>query len=210
MDYSTSYQNIAATAKALQRKVAVLGAKNVGKTTFTVRFVESRFVESYYPTIENHFTKLIRLKNHNFTLEILDTAGQDEVSLLNLKSLVGVKGIILCYNVVNRNSFDLIPIIWDKLVDQLGYDNIPVILVGNKIDLRLNADNRNIVAAEEGEKLANMICSSDKKLRAEFMECSAKDDINIEEAVMLLLKKMEAAEGSGGFDPNSSNKCNIM
>ena len=84
-------------ASSLQRKVAVLGARNVGKTSLTVRFVESHFVESYYPTIENEFTKIIRFRKHNYTLEILDTAGQDEFSLLNMQSLIGV---VSCYVIV--------------------------------------------------------------------------------------------------------------
>ncbi|MBE3041653.1 hypothetical protein IMZ48_03545 [Candidatus Bathyarchaeota archaeon] len=41
-----------------------------------VQFVEEHFVDSYYPTIENTFTKTIRYKNQDFTTEIVDTAGQ--------------------------------------------------------------------------------------------------------------------------------------
>ncbi|EJS44519.1 rhb1p [Saccharomyces arboricola H-6] len=194
-----------------QRKIALIGARNVGKTTLTVRFVESRFVESYYPTIENEFTKIIPFKNHDCTLEILDTAGQDEESLLNMKSLVGVRGIILCYSIVNRASFDLIPILWDKVVDQLGRDNVPVILVGTKSDLERGAkgENRRITKAE-GEKLASTIGSQDKRNQALFIECSAEQGFNVEETFMLLLKQMEHIEGSVIFDGENNNKCNIM
>lgn len=48
-------------------KIAVIGAHNVGKTSFITRYVEFRFLESYYPTNkENHFTKTILFtdKNH--------------------------------------------------------------------------------------------------------------------------------------------------
>jgi GTPase SAR1 family protein len=41
-----------------------------------VQFVDGHFVESYYPTIENTFSKVIRYKNQDFATEIIDTAGQ--------------------------------------------------------------------------------------------------------------------------------------
>lgn len=196
------------SARSFQRKIAILGARNVGKTTLTVRFVESHFVESYYPTIENEFTKIIRFKNHNYTLEILDTAGQDEFSLLNMKSLIGIKGIVLCYSVTNRSSFELIPIIWDKLVDQLGRDNLPVVVVANKIDMRVDS-TKDYVTREEGIKMIQSIVSSDKKTRGGFIESSAKQDINVNEAIMMLLKKMESIE-SGSNSDSGDGKCVMM
>jgi hypothetical protein len=48
----------------------------LGKSSLTIQFVEGHFVESYYPTIENTFTKVIRHKGQEFTAEIIDTAGQ--------------------------------------------------------------------------------------------------------------------------------------
>lgn len=196
-------------AGSLQRKVAVLGARNVGKTSLTVRFVESHFVESYYPTIENEFTKIIRFRKHNYTLEILDTAGQDEFSLLNMQSLIGVKGIVLCYSVTNRNSFEMISVIWDKLVDQLGKDNLPVVVVANKIDMRTGQSH--CVTKEEGERLAKTIVSSDGKLHAGFIEGSAKDNINVDAAIMMLLKKMEQQELGNALENGGDAKgCRIM
>jgi hypothetical protein len=47
-----------------------------GKSSLTVQFVDGHFVDSYYPTIENTFSKMIRYKNQDFATEIIDTAGQ--------------------------------------------------------------------------------------------------------------------------------------
>ena len=59
-----------------QRKIAVVGSRSVGKSSLTVRFVEEHFVESYYPTIENTFSKVIKFRNQDYATEIVDTAGQ--------------------------------------------------------------------------------------------------------------------------------------
>lgn len=41
-----------------------------------MQFVDGHFVESYYPTIENTFSKVIRYKTQEYATEIIDTAGQ--------------------------------------------------------------------------------------------------------------------------------------
>ena len=48
----------------------------VGKSSLTVQFVDGHFVESYYPTIENTFSKVIKFKGQEYATEIIDTAGQ--------------------------------------------------------------------------------------------------------------------------------------
>jgi len=48
----------------------------LGKSSLTVQFVDGHFVESYYPTIENTFSKVIKFKGQEFATEIIDTAGQ--------------------------------------------------------------------------------------------------------------------------------------
>lgn len=47
-----------------------------GKSSLAVQFVDGHFVESYYPTIENTFSKVIRFKGQDYATEIVDTAGQ--------------------------------------------------------------------------------------------------------------------------------------
>lgn len=47
-----------------------------GKSSMTVQFVDGHFVDSYYPTIENTFSKMIKYKNQDYATEIIDTAGQ--------------------------------------------------------------------------------------------------------------------------------------
>lgn len=42
----------------------------------TIQFVENVFVDSYYPTIENTFTKPISHQGQEYAAEIIDTAGQ--------------------------------------------------------------------------------------------------------------------------------------
>ena len=54
----------------------------LGKSSLTVRFVEGHFVDSYYPTIENTFSRLIKFHGQDFATEIVDTAGQVRIFVL--------------------------------------------------------------------------------------------------------------------------------
>lgn len=47
-----------------------------GKSSLTVQFVDGHFVDSYYPTMENTFSRVIKFKGQDFATEIVDTAGQ--------------------------------------------------------------------------------------------------------------------------------------
>jgi Ras family protein len=79
-----------------KRKIAVLGSRSVGepakfiiydsmliplsttsgKSSLVIQFTENQFIESYYPTIENTFTKSVNYKGVDYDCDIIDTAGQ--------------------------------------------------------------------------------------------------------------------------------------
>ncbi len=134
----------------------------------TVQYVDEHFVESYYPTIENQFSKIVRYKGQDYAIEILDTAGQDEFSIMNQKHLIGVHGYVLVYSVVSRSSFEMLRVIRDKILNSTGTDTIPMIVVGNKSDLTTQKN----VSSEEGIKLAT-------EFNCAFIETSAKNNDNV-------------------------------
>lgn len=168
---------------AKARKIAVVGSRSVGKSSMTVRYVEDHFVESYYPTIENQFSKTINYKNQEFEVEILDTAGQDEFSIMNQKHLIGVHGYLLVYSVTSRQSFELIEVIRDKILNSIGADTIPMVLVGNKSDLNYQRQ----VDEDEGKKLAALFGCA-------FLETSVRDNVNINRTFEYLIDEIESIQ----------------
>lgn len=61
-----------------------------------------------------------------------------------------INGYVLVYSVTSRLSFEVVKKIYQKLLDQTGVRQLPVVLVGNKNDLR----NERVVSPEEGRELA--------------------------------------------------------
>lgn len=165
---------------ARTRKISVVGARGVGKSTLVVQYVDSYFVESYYPTIQNQFNKQIKFRNQTYEVEILDTAGQDEFTIIQDSTIV--HGYILVFAINSRSSFDLLPVIRDKILDSTGNDDIPMILVGNKLDLERK------VSADEATKLA-------KEFNIPYIEVSAKlstgENSDISKIFLGLLEQIE-------------------
>lgn len=88
---------------------------SAGKSSLIVQFVDNQFIEPYYPTMEATHFKQIPYKGVEYDVSIIDTAGQDEYSLLSPKHAVGMHGYILVYSVTSRQSFDMVKIVYEKL-----------------------------------------------------------------------------------------------
>lgn len=61
---------------------------------------------------------------------------QEEYSLFPGKYAVGVHGYMLVYSIASRQSFDMVPTIYDKILDYAGLESVPLVIVGQKTDLR--------------------------------------------------------------------------
>ncbi|GAA6034015.1 hypothetical protein JCM8097_000650 [Rhodosporidiobolus ruineniae] len=163
-----------------QRKIALLGSRSVGKSSLTVQFVDSHFVDSYYPTIENTFQKIVKYKGQDYSLDIVDTAGQDEFSILSSRHAVGLHGWVLVYSVSSRSSFDICSVIRDKILNFTGRESVPMVLVGNKVDLAVQRQ----VSREEGAALA-------KEWGAAFVETSARTAENVPQIFQTVVAEIE-------------------
>ncbi|NIG59517.1 GTPase RhebL1 isoform X1 [Pontoporia blainvillei] len=146
------------------RKVVILGYRSVGKTSLAHQFVEGEFLEGYDPTVENTYSKIVTLGKDEFHLHLVDTAGQDEYSILPYSFIIGVHGYVLVYSVTSLHSFQVIESLYQKLHEGHGKTRLPVVLVGNKADLSPDRE----VQAVEGKRLA-------ESWGATFMESSARD-----------------------------------
>ena len=104
------------------------------------------------------------------------TSWQERFPSLSANFIKKADGVILMYDITNRESFDTISKWLDDIIDYKERD-FPIILVGNKCDL----ENERKVPKEEGESFAN-------KLNVKFYETSNKDGINIEESSRELIK----------------------
>ncbi|KAK7083002.1 hypothetical protein SK128_005781 [Halocaridina rubra] len=176
------------------RKVAVMGYRSVGKSSLCIQFVDGHFVDSYDPTIENTFTKKIKVRGQEYGLELVDTAGQDEYSIFPAHYSVDIHGYILVYSITSEKSFEVVQVIYDKILDMMGKVTVPIVLVGNKNDLHMER----VVSAEDGRKVA-------ETWKAVFLETSAKQHEAVSDIFTKVILEIEKADGN--ISPEG--KCSI-
>ena len=83
------------------------------------QFVDGHHHDTYYPLVENNFSKVITYRGQEFATEIIDTAGQDESTIRTNKRFVGVHGYMIVYSVSSKQSFDRVRIVRDKILNYL-------------------------------------------------------------------------------------------
>ena len=160
-------------------KICIIGDSTVGKTCIIVRFNGGDFPSGQITTIGVDFQmKIIQVKGKSVKLKIYDTAGQERFRSLTANFYKGSDGIILVYDITNKNSFKSITK-WNQQIQEKIKDNIPKVLVGNKCDL----SDRRDVTEEEGRELA-------QKFNMPFFEVSAKENTKISEPFVTLAAEM--------------------
>ncbi|XP_064397002.1 GTP-binding protein Rheb-like [Halichondria panicea] len=170
---------------AKQRKIAVMGFMAVGKSSLVIQFVENQFVDSYEPTIENTFEKVVHYRGQEYLTQLVDTAGQDEYFLMPQTYTVGIHGYILVYSVTSMKSYEVLKVIYDKLLDQMGTNKAPIVLVGNKKDLHM----QRVISYDMGKKLAN-------EWNSAFVESSAKQNEEVDTIFQRVLQEIEKQYGT--------------
>ena len=165
-------------------KIILLGESEVGKSALFKRYFKNNFtVDNTLSTIGMETeTKFIKINNEICKLTIFDTAGQEKFRAVPRNYYKNADGILLLFDVCNRNSFEKIK---DWINEIKKYSNkslnnednenkLIIYLIGNKID------NEREVTKNEGENLAN-------ELKIKYFEISCKTSININEVICRLI-----------------------
>ena len=165
-------------------KIILLGESEVGKTALFKRYFNDSFkIDNNLATIGMESeTKFIMINKDICKLTIFDTAGQEKFRSVPRNYYKNADGILLLFDVCNRDSFDKIKdwineikIHSNKSINNEDDKNkLIVYLLGNKIDMERDVNKK------EGEKMAN-------ELKIKYFEISCKTSININEVINRLI-----------------------
>ncbi|GAQ88998.1 Rab family GTPase [Klebsormidium nitens] len=162
-------------------KLLLIGDAGVGKSCILLRFADDTFRESYMSTIGMDFRiRTLHMENDEVVkLQIWDTAGQERFRTITSPYYRGANGIIVVYAVNDQTSFEHVSK-WLGDMEKFAPEEAVRLLIGNKCDLEIERQ----VTTEEGEELA-------ASLGVPFIETSAKDSTNIEEAFVCIAKAIQ-------------------
>merc|ERR1719427_2128065 len=121
-------------------RLCILGPGAVGKSALTMRYTSNIFADDYDPTIEDAYRKQKEVDGKLATLDILDTAGQEDYNALRAAWYRRKDGFILVFAIDKANTLDELTKFHDQITDFYTdyYDQEkvpPILVVGNKADL---------------------------------------------------------------------------
>ncbi|XP_050410384.2 ras-like GTP-binding protein rhoA [Patella vulgata] len=175
--------------KIVRRKLVIVGDGECGKTCLLHRYTRDQFLpDIYIPTVFDTCVKDVISTGKQVELVLHDTAGQEDFEVLRPLSYPESDVIVLCFSVDYPDSLENVVQHWATEIRHYCGD-IPIILVGNKIDLRSESPSQKqkFVTYEKGHHVAERIGA------AVYCECSAKFDAGVtevfEEAVRVAMIK---------------------
>nr|O76321.1 RecName: Full=Rho-related protein racG; Flags: Precursor [Entamoeba histolytica HM-1:IMSS]AAC24704.1 small GTPase RacG [Entamoeba histolytica] len=195
-------------------KLVIVGDGAVGKTCMLISYTTNAFPNEYIPTVFENYNSSLVVDDVKINLGLWDTAGQEDYDRLRPLSYPSTDVFLVCFSVIAPASYENVEGKWKPEIDQ-HCPNVPIILVGTKIDIRDDPEQvkrlaeKNIVPIQppQGDELA-------KKIGAvKYIECSALTQANLklvfEEAVRAVLAKA-AKEPTGKKEKGGKKGCSLF
>ena len=174
-------------------KLLLIGDSGVGKSCLLLRFADDTYTESYISTIGVDFKiRTIEIGGKSIKLHIWDTAGQERFRTNGHITYRGAHGIIVVYDVTDQASFSNVKQ-WLQEIDRYACENVNKLLVGNKCDLT----TKKVVDYNTAKEFAD-------GLGIPFLETSAKNSTNVEDAFTTMATEIQKRVSSSG--PNINDK----
>ena len=153
-------------------KVCIFGDGGVGKSCLVSRYLTGFFKTDTSMTIGVDFLlKMMEIDGKKVALQIWDFAGEDRFRFLLPRYADGASGAVFMFDITRNSSLKNLPEWLDvfKQGEDLHRD-IPIIMIGGKLDLR----DRRSVYSKDAVDLAQ------KHNLYDYIECSAKTGENVE------------------------------
>jgi len=118
----------------IQKKICVLGAAGVGKTSLTAQFVYSKFSEKYLSSMGVKIDKkVVNVDGTDVNLMIWDIHGEEKYKKIPSSYLRGASGLMMVIDGTRKDTLDVAQEIIARVEEELGH--IPHIYLLNKSDL---------------------------------------------------------------------------
>ncbi len=167
-------------------KVCLLGDGAVGKTALRERYLGKQFSSGYVMTIGADFAvKKTNIKtdegNKDVKFQIWDLAGQPRFNSVRELYYKGSHGALLIFDLTRRDSFTNLPSWIDELYRNSGRGIMPIALLGNKADLRNEAED-SVSEKDALEFIKQLKIDYNIPYDIPYLETSAKTGENVDES----------------------------
>ena len=165
--------------KAVEMKMVLLGASDVGKSSLALRFANDEFFTFHGETAGGaFFSRTVDVDDSKVTFDLWDTSGEERYCSLAPMFYRGAHAILIVYDITSEESFQ-VAVGWVKEIKQKSSPNVVIGFVGNKADLT----NKREVDHQKGFSYA-------KENGLLFMETSACTAFNVKEIFLAVARNL--------------------
>ncbi|MHA1996124.1 MAG: Rab family GTPase [Candidatus Hodarchaeales archaeon] len=173
-------------------KIVLVGNSGAGKTSYLQNFCPKSFDPHYAATIGADFCLTDRvLRNLSIKFQIWDLVPLAKEGTIRSVFYYGALGAIVMFDVTDPESFAACDFWIEAIFKHNGKGVIPIILAGNKIDLRDSvdsADSLNFVSDSQALEFCDTLSKRTLEFgfSVQYFPVSAKTGINVSEVLDLL------------------------
>lgn len=184
-------------------KIVCIGDGAVGKTSILTSFTYGKFENNYEPTIYDNYSCELNYNNIIYTLNLWDTAGQEDFDSIRNLSYHNTDIFILCYSVISISSYNNIIKKWIPEIKKYN-PTTPIILCATKTDLKNDFDflTKHKITPLSTSHLNNLL--ENKNLFYNGIECSSKTSKNLIELFHLVIDSFNSS------NQKQSNNCKCI
>ena len=180
----------------------LIGESTVGKTSLMRVYNDLKFQESSLATIGIEvYTKNIQINEEVCSIKIWDTCGQERLRALSANYYKKADGVILVYDTTSIDSFNNLDY-WLKSIKFYCKRDIPIIIIGNKIDLENKIDKETLndfMREHSNIPIFNTSAKTGKGINEAFY--------NIAQTIYNIKKEYEIIELTDDKFQNDSHSC---
>ena len=138
------------TKKSFLFKVLTAGDGGVGKTTLLHRYIHDTFVANTQMTLGvEFFTKELEFDEASVMLQLWDFGGQEQFRFMLERYALGAKGALILFDLTRYVTLESIEE-WVRICRK-GDPNLPILLIGSKLDLEedIQIDDETVLQIKE-------------------------------------------------------------
>ncbi|MEQ2177792.1 hypothetical protein GOODEAATRI_007321 [Goodea atripinnis] len=181
------------------KRIVVLGAPRVGKTSILRRYLWDGFVEEYNPTSEDFLRKLYCIRGETYQIDILDASRERDFPAKRRLSILTGDIFLLVFSLDDRSSFEEVCTLREEILaakskltksavpGHCAPQRVPLVVCANKVDLesQTGISHADVLKALGGD------CT--------YFETSAKDNTNLDKVFETLAMRGGLPMETGPF-----------
>lgn len=168
----------------IQIKCVVIGDPGSGKTSLRRKFIGESFDTNYLQTIGSDFSyQVVKHETRDIGLALWDLAGQPQFKSVHSLFYKGAAAIIVVYDVAHEESFLNVPKWISDFITQTNVDDLPLLLIGNKIDL-LDENLKGVDETRQNQMVQQLRENTDFNFEISSIRTSAKSGVNVNEGIL--------------------------